>query len=190
MREIWFIIFTWGALLRQIPSSTKMSTIRWQRRAVHLAEYINVCDTTSTLRRAQRSALIKPSSLLPSYMAQSCGSLVGITSDFSKDSSNAASTPYLTSAAVASLPVLKHQGQATEVPAMGTSGGVMVGNLVKQTYTSEFESHWVPHTNGLVPHLSKRLSKLLLKFQLCLQDKESSPAKYHSVQRVLRRLLG
>ena len=44
----------------------------------------------------------------------------------------------------------------------GTSGGVMVSKLDKQIYVSEFESHWVPHTNGLVPHLSKKLSKLLL----------------------------
>ena len=27
---------------------------------------------------------------------------------------------------------------------------------------NKFESHWVPHSNGLVPHLSKKLSKLLL----------------------------
>ena len=27
-------------------------------------------------------------------------------------------------------------------------------------YTSEFESHWVPHSYGFVPHLSKKLSKL------------------------------
>ena len=27
------------------------------------------------------------------------------------------------------------------------------------TYTSEFESHWVPLSYGLVPHLSKKLSK-------------------------------
>ena len=31
-----------------------------------------------------------------------------------------------------------------------------------QTYTSEFESHLVPHSYGLVPYLSKKLSKLLL----------------------------
>ena len=30
-----------------------------------------------------------------------------------------------------------------------------------QTYTSEFESHWVPHSFGLVPHRSKELCKLL-----------------------------
>ena len=27
--------------------------------------------------------------------------------------------------------------------------------------TSEFESHWVPHSYGLVSHLSKKYSKLL-----------------------------
>ena len=31
--------------------------------------------------------------------------------------------------------------------------------LDKQTYTSEFESHWVPLSYCLVPHLSKKLSK-------------------------------
>ena len=33
-------------------------------------------------------------------------------------------------------------------------GGVMVSKLD----TSEFESHWVPHSFGLVPHRSKRAS--------------------------------
>ena len=41
----------------------------------------------------------------------------------------------------------------------GASGGVMVSKLALQTYTSEFESHWVPLSYGLVPHLSKKLSK-------------------------------
>ncbi len=43
---------------------------------------------------------------------------------------------------------------------LGTSSGVMVSKLDWQTYTSEFESHWVPHSYGLVLHLSKKLSKL------------------------------
>ena len=44
----------------------------------------------------------------------------------------------------------------------GTSGGVMVSKQDKQTFTSEFDSHWAPHSHGLAPHLSKRkLSKLL-----------------------------
>ena len=47
---------------------------------------------------------------------------------------------------------------------MGASGGVMVSKLDEQTYTSEFESHWVPLSYGLVPHLSKMLSKLTLYF--------------------------
>ena len=42
----------------------------------------------------------------------------------------------------------------------GASGSVTVSKLDLQTYTSEFESHWVPHSYGLVPHLSKKLSKL------------------------------
>ena len=43
----------------------------------------------------------------------------------------------------------------------GTSGGVTVSKLDKQTYTSESESHWVPISYGLVLHLSKKLSKSL-----------------------------
>ena len=43
----------------------------------------------------------------------------------------------------------------------GTSGGVMVNKLDKETFTSEFGSHWVPHLYGFVPHLSKLLGKLL-----------------------------
>ena len=45
---------------------------------------------------------------------------------------------------------------------LGASGSVMVCKLDLQTYTSEFESHWVPHSYGLVPYLSKKLSKLPL----------------------------
>ena len=37
----------------------------------------------------------------------------------------------------------------------------MVSKLDWQTSKSEFESHWVPHSYGLVQHLSKTLSKLL-----------------------------
>ena len=36
----------------------------------------------------------------------------------------------------------------------------MVSKLDYQTDTSEFESHWVPLSYGLVPHLNKMLSKL------------------------------
>ena len=39
----------------------------------------------------------------------------------------------------------------------------MVGKHDLQTYTSEFESHWVPFSYGLVPHLSKKPSKLQKK---------------------------
>ena len=38
----------------------------------------------------------------------------------------------------------------------GASGGIMVSKLDKQTFKSEFESHWVPYSYGLVPHLSKK----------------------------------
>ena len=38
----------------------------------------------------------------------------------------------------------------------------MVSKLDLQTYMSEFESHWLSHSYGLVPHLSKKLCKLML----------------------------
>ena len=41
----------------------------------------------------------------------------------------------------------------------GSWGGVIVSKLHKKTYTSEFESHWVPDSHGLVLRLSKKLSK-------------------------------
>ena len=44
----------------------------------------------------------------------------------------------------------------------GTSGGVMVSKLDSQTYTNEFESHWVPHSFDLVLNRSKDLRKLLI----------------------------
>ena len=46
--------------------------------------------------------------------------------------------------------------------AKGAFGGIMVSKLDKQTYTSEFECHWVPLSYGPVPHVTKKLSKLLL----------------------------
>ena len=45
---------------------------------------------------------------------------------------------------------------------LGASGRVMVNELDKQTCKSEFESHWVSRSFGLVPQLSKKLSKFLL----------------------------
>ena len=36
----------------------------------------------------------------------------------------------------------------------------MVSKLDLQTYTNEFESHWVSHSYGLVLHLCKKLCKL------------------------------
>ena len=44
----------------------------------------------------------------------------------------------------------------------GTSGSVMFSKVEQQTYTSEFESHWLPHSYVLGPHLSEKLSKLRL----------------------------
>ena len=40
----------------------------------------------------------------------------------------------------------------------GTSGSV----LVRRSAMSDFESHLVPHSFNLVPHISKTFSKLLL----------------------------
>ena len=40
---------------------------------------------------------------------------------------------------------------------MSTSGGVMARKLTLQILMSEFESQWVPHSFGLVPHLRKNL---------------------------------
>ena len=42
----------------------------------------------------------------------------------------------------------------------GTSGCVTVSKRDKQTCKSEFESHWVSYSFGLVPHRSKELRKL------------------------------
>ena len=38
----------------------------------------------------------------------------------------------------------------------------MVCKLDKQTFTSKFESHGEPYSYGLMPHLSKKLCKVLL----------------------------
>ena len=45
---------------------------------------------------------------------------------------------------------------------LATSVGVMVSKVDLQAFTSEFDSHWVPHSCGFVLHLSKKPSKLLL----------------------------
>ena len=37
---------------------------------------------------------------------------------------------------------------------MGTTCWVMVNKQDLQTIVNEFESHWVPHTSGLVPQQS------------------------------------
>ena len=44
----------------------------------------------------------------------------------------------------------------------GAAGSVMVSQLDKQNFKSEFESHCVPYSYSFVPHLSKKLSKLQL----------------------------
>ncbi len=57
---------------------------------------------------------------------------------------------------------------------LGASGGVMVSKIGLQTYMSEFESHWVPLSYGLVPHLSKKLSKFPRVLVLCEMQSVSS----------------
>ena len=42
----------------------------------------------------------------------------------------------------------------------------MITKVDYQTFTSEFDSHWVAHSYGIVPHPSKQLSELLLPFLL------------------------
>ena len=42
-------------------------------------------------------------------------------------------------------------------------GDVMISKLDCQTYTNEFESHWVPHSFGHVPDRSKYLRKLPIR---------------------------
>ena len=44
----------------------------------------------------------------------------------------------------------------------GALVGIMVSKLDKQTFTSEFESQWVPYSYGLELHQNKKLSELLL----------------------------
>ena len=56
-------------------------------------------------------------------------------------------------------PILRSKQSIQIASKLGASGGVMVSKLDLQTYTSEFESHLVPLSYGLVPHLSKKLSK-------------------------------
>ena len=80
----------------------------------------------------------------------------------------------------------------------GASSDVMVGKLDYQTYTSEFESYWVPHSYVPVQHLSKKLCKLqlILKIQTWEFDKDSNilkakqvdwkvpPLRYHERRKV------
>ena len=47
------------------------------------------------------------------------------------------------------------RGTLNGVKIEGTFGGVIVSKLDFHTYTSEFESHWVPHSFSLVPHRRK-----------------------------------
>ena len=49
-------------------------------------------------------------------------------------------------------------------------GSVVVNKLDQKTYANVFESHWMPHSYSLVPHLSKKLSKLLWGLNSLLKD--------------------
>ena len=39
---------------------------------------------------------------------------------------------------------------------MGASSDAMVSKLDKQSFTSEFESHWVPHSYVFVPQKKRK----------------------------------
>ena len=41
----------------------------------------------------------------------------------------------------------------------------MVSKLNKQSFMSEFKSHRVLHSTGLVPNLSRKLNELLITFK-------------------------
>ena len=95
---------TWVAPSHQLLRSTKKSTTGWQREAVHLADYIKMCGTTDTWKRAQKSACFVLLSLPPHfYMAQSCGSLI-ITIYYS---TSATFTPSSASTEMTLSPILK-----------------------------------------------------------------------------------
>ena len=53
---------------------------------------------------------------------------------------------------------------------LSISGGVMVCKQDQQIFTSEFESHWVSNSFGLVRHRSKKLRKLQHGEELCASD--------------------
>ena len=42
----------------------------------------------------------------------------------------------------------------------GTSSDVIVSKLDQQTIVSVFDSHWVTHNYGLVPHLSSAITTI------------------------------
>ena len=60
------------------------------------------------------------------------------------------------------------------------SGSVMVSKLDEQTYKSEFESHWVPHSFRFVTHRIKELRKLLPHKTAAVQPPASHPTNYLS----------
>ena len=56
---------------------------------------------------------------------------------------------------------------------LGNSAGVMVSKLDEQTFTSEFEFHWVPPSFDFVSYQSKKLCKLLCTqahINLCIDN--------------------
>ena len=81
------------------------STTSWQKRTVHLADYINMWSMTNTWWKAEISACTEPLTFLPFDMAH--GSFIDITYDSSTVSIRAASVPSLKSTGVTSSPILK-----------------------------------------------------------------------------------
>ena len=70
------------------------------------ADCINTCGTTDTWR-TQKSVCIEHSSLPPTYMVQSCGSLIDTTYDSSNDSISTVSIWSLSIPGMTSSPILK-----------------------------------------------------------------------------------
>ena len=56
---------------------------------------------------------------------------------------------------------ITHHLEPYNCASKGASGSGMVSKLDEQNCKNEFVSHWVPHSFGLVPRLSKTFSKLL-----------------------------
>ena len=69
---------------------------------------------------------------------------------------------------------------------LGASPDVILTKLVSQISTSDFESHWVLHSFGLVSHRSKKLHKLLHQW---LQVSMGAPPHLYGLVSHLSKLL-